>query len=102
MTRRRIRGDGYIPYEKYAIIEYRIHWGNEHGDSCDIEIFEGKHWRHARNMVEACESGLYDEFNTYGLRIVWIERVERWHDQKGEYVDGGDDFEILWDRGESG
>jgi len=53
-------------------------------------------------MVEACESGLYDEFNTYGLRIVWIERVERWHDQKGEYVDGGDDFEILWDRGESG
>ena len=102
MTRRnrRVSGDGYIPYEKYAIIEYRIHWGNENGDSCNIEIFEGKHWRHARNLVEQCEAGLRDEFRD-NLRIVWIERVERWIDQHGEPMSGHDDFEILWDRGES-
>ena len=94
-------GTGYVPYEKYAIIEYRIHWGNEQGDSCDMEIFEGKYWRHARKMVEACKAGLYDEFNQYEQRIVWIERVERWVDQHGYPMSGHDDFEIMWDRQES-
>jgi len=91
--------ESYTPYAKYAIIEYRLHRCDEHGDSCDIEIVEGKDWRYARKMVKECEAGLHDEFDN-GLRYGWIERVERWCDQYGEYLEV-DDYEILWDRGES-
>jgi NADH:ubiquinone oxidoreductase subunit D len=90
--------ESYTPYAKYAIIEYRIHWG-EDGESYDIEFLEGKEWRIAKKTIKECEQGI-DQPDSDGLRIQWIERVERWHDQHGEYLED-DDYETLWERGES-
>tara|TARA_R110002167_G_scaffold157792_2_gene352810 strand:- start:1686 stop:1973 length:288 start_codon:yes stop_codon:yes gene_type:complete len=87
----------YTPYAKYAIIEYRLHWCDEEGVACDIEFVEGKHWRYVRKMVEECKAGLHDDFDNSKLRYGWIERVERWMDQRGEYCED-DDYETLWER----
>ena len=89
---------------RYAQIEYRLHRGDEDGiDSHDFEVFEGKHWRYVRKKIEECKAGLHDEFDNYGLRYIWIERVERWF----EKIDNGwwvyteeQDYEILWERGD--
>jgi len=47
-----------------------------------------------------CEDGL-DEVEIYAdgtkRKIQWIERVERWFDQHGEYADD-EDYETLWSR----
>jgi hypothetical protein len=90
--------ESYTPYAKYATIEYRIHWG-EDGESCDIEFLEGKEWRTAKKTIKKCEQGI-DQPDSDGLRIQWIERVERWCDQYGEYLED-EDYETLWERGES-
>jgi len=90
---------GYSPYNKYARIEYRVVWG-ENGDDHDVRFYEGKQWREVRKMVKMCEHGL-DEAEIYAdgtkRTIQWIERVERWFDQHGEYADD-EDFETLWSR----
>jgi NADH:ubiquinone oxidoreductase subunit D len=93
---------GYSPYAKYAIIEYRIAWG-EDGDCHDLEIYEGKHWRRVRKIVKLCEQGLDEPIiNEDGSKwtIQWIERVERWMDQHGNYTED-DDYEDLWSRSQS-
>ena len=90
-------GESYTPYAKRAIIEYRVHECDEYGDSCNIQFYEGKYWRHVRELIEECESGLHDAFDNYGYRYGWIERVERWCDQYGEYLED-DDYETLWER----
>ena len=87
----------YTPRNTYAIIEYRIHRG-ENGDSHDIEFLEGKEWRTARKLVAKCEEG--EDTEEFGLTIQWVERVERWHDQEGQYMED-DDYEIMWSRDES-
>ena len=81
---------------RYAQIEYRLHWCDEEGDSNDIDFVEGKNWRYVRKMVEECKLGIHDEFDSYGLRYGWIERVERWF-VNGVY-DEDQDYEILWER----
>lgn len=90
-------GASYTPYAKYAVIEYRLHECDKDGDSCNIQIVQGKRWRYVRKMIEESKSGLHDEFDSYGLRYGWIERVERWHDQHGKYLED-DDYETLWER----
>tara|TARA_Y100000592_G_C5458566_1_gene312733 strand:+ start:174 stop:476 length:303 start_codon:yes stop_codon:yes gene_type:complete len=92
-----MKGIAYTPYAKYATIEYRIHWGDEEGDSCDIEFLEGKEWRIVKKTIKECEQGI-DQPDCAGYRIQWIERVERWKDQHGEYMDGDEDYETLWER----
>jgi len=92
--------ESYTPYAKYAIIEYRLHRCDKEGDSCNIQFFEGKDWRYVRKMVKECEAGLHDEFDDSGFRYGWIERVESWHDQHGEYLED-DDYETMWEREES-
>ena len=89
--------ESYTPYTKYAIIEYRIHWG-EDGDSYDVSCLEGKEWKNAKKTIKECEQGI-DQPDSFGRRIQWIERVERWCDQYGEYLED-DDYEILWERKE--
>jgi hypothetical protein len=88
-----------------AQIEYRLHWCDEDGDSADIEIVEGKHWRYVRKTIEECKKGLHDEFDNNGLRYGWIERVERWfvkvfcQNGIGNWVyDEDQDYETLWER----
>ena len=85
----------YTSYRSYPIIEYRAHWG-KNGNSYDIEFFDGKDWRQARALVSKCEAGT-DERDNNGYSIQWIERVERWHDQHGEYMED-EDYEIMWER----
>ena len=86
--------EGYTPYNAYAIIEYWVHWG-EQGDSHDLDIYEGKEWRTVRKIVAKCEAGEDEEES--GYTIQWIERVERWHDQEGGYMED-DDYETMWSR----
>ena len=91
---------------RYAQIEYRLHLGDKDGiDSHDIEFVEGKRWRYVRKTIEECKAGLHDEFDNYGYRYIWIERVERWFEKVfcqngiGEWVYSEDqDYEILWER----
>ena len=90
---------GYSQYRKYAIIEYRVVWG-EDGDGDNIRFYEGKEWREVRKIVKMCEDGLDEaEIDADGTKrtIQWIERVERWFDQHGEYADD-EDYETLWSR----
>lgn len=91
-----MKGIAYTPYAKYAIIEYRIHWG-EDGESHDIEFLEGKEWRIVKKTIKECQQGI-DQPDARGYRIQYIERVERWNDQHGEYIDGDDDYETIWER----
>ena len=86
---------GYFPRHTSSRIEYRIHW-DEDGDSHDITFYEGKYWRRVQKIVAECVAGI-DEPDCDGLLIQWIERVERYHDQHGEYM-GMDEVEILWER----
>ena len=65
-------------------------------DSHDIEFYEGKEWRTVRKIVAKCEAA-EDEADFGGLTIQWIERVERWHDQEGGYMED-DDYETMWSR----
>ena len=63
----------------------------------DIEFLEGKEWRIVKKTIKECEQGI-DQPDSAGLRIQYIERVERWKDQHGEYIDGDDDYETIWER----
>lgn len=86
---------------RYAQIEYRLHWCDENGDSNNIEFYEGKHWRYVRKTIEECKKGLHDEFDN-GLRYGWIERVERWMEKVDNtwVYSEEQDYEILWERGD--
>jgi hypothetical protein len=90
---------------RYAQIEYRIHWG-ENNESYDINFLEGKKWRTVKKIIKECEQGI-DEPDAGGYRIQWIERVERWFEKVfcqngiGEWVYSEEqDYETLWERGD--
>ena len=73
-------------------IEYRVHWCDENGDSCDINFYDGKEWRDVQKIVAQCEAGEF-ETDSLGLTIGWIERVE--HFYRREWIPQPDENGIV-------